>query len=394
MADRPLTLTPTCPFCGLPIARPKEQTVHRPNEMPVGSCPCGAVYACDLTGHNLGAAFIEALVYSCNMDWDLAWGLLPEEDYQEKVIEKYDFDTHLIVPGGFYEGRKVSGALYFIKLQPDILEVTLNGKRQKKTQALPPEARFAGTIEATRPARKYTNKEIEELVREFRVEALLDIARTDLQIIRRLQRLLYSSDALMRFRAADILGKAAAVIAVRDAQIITGLLQRLLNAVTDPGACGWGAIDAAGAIIAHLPHTFAGYIPFLYQLLLDTGLRSQTLRALGTIAEARPDLIRPAALRFLPFLEDADPATRGYAARLLGNLVTTAARDKLLALRTDSHPVVLYANGSLQYTTVGELASAALAKLQVFNPCGGAPVFQENPDAPQNQGPGRDRHGQ
>lgn len=240
MADRPLTLTPTCPFCGLPIARPKEQTVHRPNEMPVGSCPCGAVYACDLTGHNLGAAFIEALVYSCNMDWDLAWGLLPEEDYQEKVIEKYDFDTHLIVPGGFYEGRKVSGALYFIKLQPDILEVTLNGKRQKKTQALPPEARFAGTIEATRPARKYTNKEIEELVREFRVEALLDIARTDLQIIRRLQRLLYSSDALMRFRAADILGKAAAVIAVRDAQIITGLLQRLLNAVTDPGACGWG----------------------------------------------------------------------------------------------------------------------------------------------------------
>jgi len=70
----------TCPFCGKPIERPRELATHRPREMPVGSCTCGAVYAYDATGHNLGAAFVEALVFACNWDWDLAWGLLPEED--------------------------------------------------------------------------------------------------------------------------------------------------------------------------------------------------------------------------------------------------------------------------------------------------------------------------
>jgi hypothetical protein len=63
-----------------------------PHEMPVGSCSCGAVYACDETGHNLGSAMIEALVFGCNMDWDLAWGLLPEEDYLEKLVENYDLE--------------------------------------------------------------------------------------------------------------------------------------------------------------------------------------------------------------------------------------------------------------------------------------------------------------
>ncbi|MBC7325596.1 MAG: PBS lyase, partial [Moorella sp. (in: Bacteria)] len=122
---------PLCPFCALPIARPEEQDIRRPNAMPVGACSCGAVYACDITGHNLGAAFIEALVYGCNGDWDLAWGLLPEEDYLEKLVENYDYETNLVVPGGAYHGRRIAGALYFIKLQPDILEVTCPGVRKK-----------------------------------------------------------------------------------------------------------------------------------------------------------------------------------------------------------------------------------------------------------------------
>jgi len=53
---------PTCPFCGIFIEKPKELSTRMPGEMPVGSCSCGAVYACDETGHNLGSAMIEALV--------------------------------------------------------------------------------------------------------------------------------------------------------------------------------------------------------------------------------------------------------------------------------------------------------------------------------------------
>lgn len=357
---------PTCPFCGLPVARPREQETHRPNEMPVGACSCGAVYACDVTGHNLGAAFIEALVFGCNGDWDLAWGLLPEEDYLEKLVENYDYETHLIFPGGFYEGRKMSGALYFIKLHPDVLEFTHPGVQKKLARA----AASATATPAVTPAegrfinKKLTRQEIKDLVMEYQLEALLDLARTDSRLVRELQRLLCSGDALLRFRAADILGQAAAVIAARDQGSIARLLQGLLTSVTDPGASAWGAVDAAGAIIASAPKAFAGYVPALYQLLAPKTLRPLTLRALGRIAAVKPELVQPYALHLVPFLHDPDAEVRGYAAWLLGNIRAATARRALEGLRDDGHSLPLYTYGSVQYKTVGQLAREALAKIE------------------------------
>ncbi len=63
----------------------------------LGRCQCGAVYASDETGHNVGAAMVEALVYACNDDWDLAWSLVPEDDYLTGRLENYDADNE---PGG------------------------------------------------------------------------------------------------------------------------------------------------------------------------------------------------------------------------------------------------------------------------------------------------------
>ena len=89
---------PACPFCGGLIERPRETSA---NEMPLGSCSCGAVFACDVTGHNLGTALSEALVSACQGDWDSAWNLLPEQDYLEelavkngvKIIQNYNLDN-------------------------------------------------------------------------------------------------------------------------------------------------------------------------------------------------------------------------------------------------------------------------------------------------------------
>jgi len=119
---------PACPFCGsLLLERPKELTTRRPGDMPVGSCSCGAVYACDESGRNMGSALIEALVFGCNMDWDLAWGLVPEDDYQWDVLDNYDLNNHLVIPGGFYESRRIAGALFFVRLHKDVQEVTSEG---------------------------------------------------------------------------------------------------------------------------------------------------------------------------------------------------------------------------------------------------------------------------
>lgn len=353
--------TPTCPFCGAVIERPKELVTRMPNEMPVGVCSCGGVYACDVTGHNLGTAMIEALVVACNMDWDLAWNLLPEEDYLEREIKSYDYESHLIVPGGAYEGRRVAGALYFIRLREDIREVTEEGVRRRIKKAAPVPS---STIPRKRIGRRSSRKkEVEALVKGYRVDSLLSMAREDKRIIRNLQRLLYSADSLIRFRAAEAIGKVSAVIAREDPGTISKLLQGLLTSVIDTASSSWGAVDAVGEIISNRPEQFAGYIPHLYQLIAEKELRVEVLRALGKIGGVRPDLIRKVIFRFIPFLKDDSPEIRGYTAMLLGNLKAHEAKEELTRLQDDFTDIEIYLDGVLQTFSISQLASEALNKI-------------------------------
>ena len=105
---------PICPFCGLNIERPK--ILGDDPDILVGKCPCGAVYACDESGKNRGAAFIEALVMACNKDWDKAWELSEDRDFKTEIIEHYDIVSHFVVPSGVFEKRRISGALFFVRL--------------------------------------------------------------------------------------------------------------------------------------------------------------------------------------------------------------------------------------------------------------------------------------
>jgi len=328
--------------------------------MPVGACSCDAVYACDVTGHNQGAAFIEALVFGCNQDWDLAWGLLPGEDYLVKAVEDYDPDTHLLIPGGSYEGRRISGVLYFVRLHSDIREVTAAGVQEKLKQTV---ARPGEEKDHWYPpgVRRYSKGEIAGLVQEYNVTALLAIARQDRRVINDLQRLLYADEELLRLRAADILGQVAAVMTALAPEVIANLLQRLLTSVTDPGAAGWGAVDAIGEIIAGAPTIFAGYIPQLYTFLEDSALCSRVLRALGRIARVKPELLQGVALHLLSYLNDNDPEVRGYAAVLQGLLDPEAARKDLKRLVNDGQAMDVYQEGVIRKKTVGEVAAAALA---------------------------------
>jgi len=328
--------------------------------MPVGLCSCGAVYACDETGHNLGSAMIEALVFGCNMDWDLAWNLLPGEDYQEEIVKQYDYFNHLIVPGGFLESRRISGALFFIRLHEDVQEVTSESVWKTLETATPIVPKVMVKHDRKMSLSK---KEIEELVKKFRLKAILRIAREDKRIIRNLQRLLYSGDDLFRQRAAEILGQVSAVIAESDSGAISKLLQRLFTSIMDSAASSWGAFEAIGEIISHKTELFAGYIPQLYQFLADKTQRAQVLQAIGRIARSRPDLILKTHTSFIPFLQDPDPLVRGYTAWLLGNLGARKAIEDLKKLRDESNEIYVYENRKLKKKTVGKIALEAIEKL-------------------------------
>ena len=351
---------PACPFCGFQLKKPAELDNCAPQEMPVGACECGAVYTCDVTGHNLGTAMIEALVFACNGDWDLAWDLLPEDDYLVAELEEYDYPSHLIVHSGAYEGRNVTGVLYFVKLHDDVLEVTEDGFRRKlEKKSIHPESRPI----KKRTESKLSKDGVEKLITVYDINGIIEAAREDKKIIRYIQRLIYSADDLVRMRATDALGHAAAIISEYDPGAISKLLKNLFISITDTASSSWGAIDAIGEIISNRTKLYASYAPKLYPLIADRELMPQLLRALSKITEVEPEPFKKIRFSILPMLRDNDKEILAYSILIMGNLKVIEASTDLIALVSNKNKVRIYNKGFYENKIIGELADIAIKKI-------------------------------
>lgn len=344
---------PTCPFCGVAVDKPKDLSR---SAMPVGTCVCGAVYAFDVTGHNLGSAMIEALAYACGGDWDCAWNLTGDEDYADEQVHNYDDQTHKIVHGGVYEGRRIAGTLYFVRVRKELQKV-------EEHQDAPGKKVLEKGRSKARGPRSFGKHDVETFVRACDFETLLALAKEDKRIIRDLKRLLYSADDTLRCRAAEAIGRVSAVIAEDAPETIVKLLQGLFSSLVDTAASSWGALDAIGEIISRNPDLFSGYIPRLYQMAGDRTLLPEILRALGKISLANPEPMKKTARHFLPFLDDPDHAVRGNAAILLGRLGVQEAADPLTRHERDPGQLSVYEGGEVVTKTVGLLCSDALKRL-------------------------------
>ena len=351
---------PACPFCGIYLKKPAELDNGMPQEMPVGACECGAVYTCDVTGHNLGTAMTEALVFACNGDWDLAWDLLPEDDYLVAELEEYDYQSHLIVHSGAYEGRNVTGVLYFVKLHDDVLEVTQDGFKGKLEQksihpvSRPDKKKVKGILSKT---------DVERLVSAYDISVITEAASQDKKIIRYIQRLIYSADPLVRMRATDALGQAAAVVAEYDPGTISKLLKNLFISISDTAASSWGAIDAIGQIISNSIRLYASYTPQLYQFIRDRELQPEVLRALSKITAVEPEPFKKIRFTLLPVLKDENTELLAYCVIIMGNLKAKEATADLYPLINDKSEVKIYSRGFFDRKTIGELSDAALKKI-------------------------------
>jgi hypothetical protein len=339
---------PTCPFCGRRIDRPKEAAT----ELPVGSCPCGAVYACDVTGHSLGTALVEALALACQGDWETASNLSSDKDYEERQVSHYDLDTHSVFHGGVYRGRRISGTLLFITLLKGSCQI-----EDKPHQELPAETVSASSL------KPLTKKEVESLVEDYDFEPLLAAAEGDKSILFKLKRLLYSADHLIRFRAAEATGRVSAVIARRDRGSVSKFLQGLFSSVTDTAASSWGALDAIGEIISRNPEFFSQYIPRLSLLARERSLLAEVLRAMAKIGQKEPDLLGKASCLGVTLLKDQDPQVRGQAVILLGHFRVAEAKEDLGGLLDDRCEVEVYKDGALEKRTIGNLAYESLKRL-------------------------------
>ena len=339
------------------------------NEFPVGRCQCGAVYTCDATGHNVGAAIVETLVYACNDNADFAWELMPEDDYLTGRIENYDEISHRVVAEKNIDGRAVRGVLYFIRLHADARDVAkrIAEKREEVlTQTVP--AFRSSVVVAIEPAPdpqrirgKADKKLVRDLVDNDDIDGLVALCFDDKKTLRMQQRLLYDPLSDKRWQVAWVIGRVTARTSTREPGPVSELLHRLFEACSDSAATPWGMVETIGYVVALRPDIFGAFARHLLNYLAEPSTCDQALWALAEIAGKRPDLIRDMPFYTLfRFLKHPQGQIRGQAVRLLGRIKASEATLQLLELRDDQTGFSWCREGRLQTTTVAEAVAEAL----------------------------------
>ncbi|NIA08647.1 MAG: tetratricopeptide repeat protein [Nitrospiraceae bacterium] len=358
---------PLCPFCGRPIKPPKEVEPRRLANFDYGVCDCGAVYVHDVTGHNLGAAYVEALGFACNDDWDLAWSLEPGEDYEDAIVEGYDFESHVVYPGKTTGGKRAKGALSFIRLIKDVREVTQEGVNTRiKTLSGPKisekdrEKRYADDR-----AHRYSKKDVQVCVESRDIDKLKEMALRDSLVLRKIQRLLYSADQELMWKAVSALGKVAGALTTEKPTVVGDLVRRLLLATGDSAAANWGSVETLGEIIRNQPVIYGSFLQNLVGFLEDPPSRPSILWAIGRVGELHPKLVRSKAFfSIFSMLKDPSAKVRGHAAWAFGRIKAQEALKALQGMIDDPEKLSLFDGRKLIHTTVGRLASDAIEHIR------------------------------
>ena len=367
-----VNVKPWCPFCGADVGRAEDAAQRKMTEFPVGLCECGAVYVCDATGHNVGSAIVECLVYACNDNWDLAWELMPEDDYLTGRIDRYDEVTHQVVNAGHLDGRYINGVLYFVRLHKDVAEIAGRLETKQALQAgATPGPDTAGQVTAVEPERdpkrekKRSNKQlVKQLALQGDIDTLVDYCFDDRRTLRFLQRLLYAPDEASRYHTAWVIGQVCARVSSREPGQVADLLHRLFESCSDSASTNWGMIEAIGSIIAARPDIYGAFTRYLLNYMGDPSTQEQVIWALGEIAEARPDLIRSTPFySTFHFLGHENATVRGLMVRLMGRIRATEAALQVTGLQDDQNEITLYEKGQPVKITVAQLADRAVEQI-------------------------------
>ncbi|PLX47611.1 MAG: PBS lyase [Desulfobulbaceae bacterium] len=370
MARTTLKTKPWCPFCGQDVGRPQYPDKRKLGEFSLGSCGCGAVYASDPSGFNIGAAIVECLVHACGDNWELAWDLLPEQDYLTGRIEDYDEVTHQVVETRNLDGRIIRGVLYFIRLQENVTNLSASTKEKDSSAAAKSFASVKKIQEKsegpTKREKKKANKNlVRDMVQNRDADGLVALCFDDKKTLRLLQRQLYEPDEAKRWAIASFIGEVCSRVAMRKPGMVSDLLHLLFEACSDSAASNWGAVESIGSIIAARPDIYGSFTRHLLAYIGDPSTRAQVLWALGTIAEKRPDLVRNTSFyQLIGLLDSPVAAVKGYMVRLLGRLQAKEVAGRIMALQDDTTMLIIYENGLPVKTDLGTLAKEAMQLIE------------------------------
>lgn len=367
MKKQTIKKPPWCPFCGHKVGKASDAPVRKMTEFPVGRCSCGAVYTCDVTGHNVGAAMVETLVYACEDNWDLAWELMPEDDYLAGRIENYDEETHQVVDKGNIDGRPARGVLYFIRLHTEMSELAKRLQEKKEAKLAEQESAIKHDIviepapDPKRKKKRANKKLVSDLADNKDIDSLVALCFDDKKTLRLLQRKLYEPLDEVRWEIAWLIGKVCGRVATRDPGQVSELLHRLFEACSDSAATNWGMVETIGAIIAERPDIFGAFTRHLLNYIGEDSTQVQVIWSMGEIAAKRPDLIRDTPFfNLFHFLGHPKAEVRGHIARLMGYIKATEVGIQLMGIGNDDAAFRIFEDGQWKDTTVGAQAKQAV----------------------------------
>jgi len=181
------------------------------------------------------------------------------------------------------------------------------------------------------------------------------------------------SDEEVKWPAVALIGLLTAELAERDLESARVVMRTLMwNLTEECGGIPWGVPEAMAEIMACHEILASDYAPILVSYTREDGnfleyepLQRGVVWGIGRLAQVRPELLRAnEAGRFLvPYLGSDDATVRGRAAWALGLIGTREAGANLERIRDDREEVRIYLDRELLRSSVGELASQALARI-------------------------------
>ncbi len=200
-------------------------------------------------------------------------------------------------------------------------------------------------------------QEITSALQESDYKSLLELWSKDRRVIRTLISLTYDKESVIAWRAIEAIGLLTKVMSEEKSEDVRNLAGRLLWMIRDEsGGIGWSAPEILGEIIRNNPELCADLVSVLISFHEEGMLRSGVLWAIGRIAEVSKGLVISALPIVVSYLNDPELHIRGMAIWSLGKIGPDSYSDVLKNLISDRRMVIIYDEGELQRTTIGELA--------------------------------------
>lgn len=196
------------------------------------------------------------------------------------------------------------------------------------------------------------------------------------RLISPLLSLLFETDELVRWRAVRAVAVTIAAMAGRSPESARVIMRRLIWSLNDEsGGIGWGAPEAMGEAMAESELLAREYYRILISYIDEEGnllenepLERGVLWGIGTLARARPQLMRESIRPVVSQLSSSDTVKRALALRALNYLkpVPESATAPILSLLNDKSEVRIYEEGEIRAFRVGDLASDLLPGMKAL----------------------------